>query len=297
MIREQPEDFLTILKSYVPDRKQPVPAIRRDFSEFYETFQSGDRPAVKVAEIHSGLTGYWCSVPESRPDYILLFFHGGNFMVGSTKDHLGFIAQLARATKTRVFSAEYRLFPEHPWPAAPQDALLAYQYLTHQGISSHRIIPVGISAGGTLVLNLLHALREQHLVMPAAAVSLSPFTDFRFPGKSVISNRDRDWLDEQTLKEIAARYVAGNNPADPALSPATAQLSGYPPLYLQAGTHEILFDDISAFVKKVKWAGGVVRYEVWEGMFHSWQVFDEQVPEAQAAVSRIGAFAQEMFSR
>jgi len=298
MIREQPEDFLTVIKqNYVPDPKKSIPAVRKDFSEFYEAFQSVDRPTVAPVEINGGLRGYVCSVPESLPDYYLLFFHGGGFQVGSTADHLGLITRMARACRARVLSVDYRLAPECVYPAAAEDALAGYQYLLSQGISPHRIIPVGISAGGTLVLNLLSAIRDHRMLPPAAAVCLSPVVDFTFGGESVISNRDLDWLTAERLAAIRTLYLAGQDPNNPAISPIHANMSGFPPLYIQAGSHEILFDDISAFVKKAKWAGLKVHYEVWDGMFHFWHIFGEQVPEAHEAINHIGAYVQEAFRR
>jgi len=297
MIRKQPEDFLTILRSYLPDPKKPIPVARREFSAFYLEFQTDKLPAVEPVEIGNGVQGFWCTVPEVQTDDTLLFFHSGGFSVGSTEDHLGLIARIARATNARVFSVDYRLAPEHPFPAASEDALMAYHYLVSHGTPPHRIIPVGISVGGTLVLELLLALRDQHQIMPPAAVCMSPAVDMQFSGASVVSHTDRDWFMNARLDSISTNYLSGQNLRDPSVSPLYASLSHFPPLYIQAASDELMFDDISAFVKKVKWAGVQARYEVWEGMFHCWQIFGEQIPEAKEAVDEIGAFVQEVFNR
>ena len=147
MIRETPQEFLDILKSYVPDPQRPVGTARQEFSEFFAEFQPDERPAVEQVAIRDDLRGVWCSVPESVQDRTLLFFHGGGFSVGSTADHLGFCAALARAAQSRVFSVDYRLAPEHTFPAQVDDAVAAYRYLASHGYPPHRIIPVGISAG------------------------------------------------------------------------------------------------------------------------------------------------------
>jgi acetyl esterase/lipase len=297
MIRNTPEDFLSILKSYSPDPNQPIAGLRKDFSAFYGTFQHGERPLVEAVEIEKDLKGYWCSVPESLADRTLLFFHSGAFTAGSTEDHLGFISRIATAARARVFSIDYRLAPEHVYPAAAEDALAAYRYLMLHDHPPHRIIPVGISAGGTLALGLLLALRDQKLPMPPATICLSPAVDMLFNGASMVTNRDKDWITPARLNVIRTMYIAGHDPDDPCVSPTHANLSRLSRLYIQAGSHELLFDDISAFVKKAKWAGVVVRFEIWEGMFHCWQVFGEQVPEGLEAVEHIGAFVNEVFTR
>jgi len=297
MIRETPEDFVAIIRAYSPDLKKPVAAVRKDFSTFYDNFHHGERPLVEPVDIREDLKGYWCSVPESLPDRNILFFHGGGFAVGSTEDYLGIIARIATAARARVFSVDYRLAPEHVYPAAAEDALAAYRYLVLHDHPPHQIIPVGISAGGTLVLGLLLSLREHKLLFPPAAVSMSPAVDMLFGGASVVANKDKDWITPARLDAIRIVYLAGHDPNDPTASPIHANLSHLPRLYIQAGTHELLFDDISAFVKKAKWAGVVVRFEIWEGMFHCWQMFGEQVSEGQEAVEHIGAYVQEVFTR
>ena len=127
MIRKQPEDFLTILRSYLPVPEKPIPVARREFSEFYLEFQTNKMPAVEPVEIGNGVQGFWY-VPEGQTDDVLLFFHGGGFTVGSTEDHLGLIARIAGAANARVFSVDYRLAPEYPFPTASADARMAYQY-------------------------------------------------------------------------------------------------------------------------------------------------------------------------
>lgn len=297
MIRETPLEFLDILKSYVPDQQKSVGVARQEFSEFFAEFQADEHPAVEPVAIRDDLRGVWCSVPESVLDRTLLFFHGGGFSVGSTADHLGFCAALARATQSRVFSVDYRLAPEHTFPAQVEDAVAAYRYLASHGFPPHRIIPVGISAGGTLVLDLLLSLRDQHLLMPPAAVCMSPIVDLAFGGESITTNQDSDWLTVARLAAIRTLYLGGREPGDPLASPVHANLSGLPRLYIQTGTGELLYDDISVFAKKAKWAGVQVRFEIWEGMFHFWQIFGKQVPEARAAVAHVGAFIQETFGR
>lgn len=295
MKRETSANFLDVLKTYSPDEKQPVAVIRKDLSSFYKEFIEGTLPAVHPVEIENGVTGYLCTTEMSDPSRTILFFHGGGFCAGSTDDHLGLIAGLSRAARAEVFSIDYRLAPEHVFPAAVGDAVAAYRFLQLHGVPSHQILPVGLSAGGNLVLEMLLSARSQGLLMPRAALCMSPMTDLTFGGDSVTRNRETDWIRPPRLDAIRTLYLAGHDPSDPEVSPLNANLSGLPRLVIQAGNNELLFDGIRAFVKKAKWAGVPVRFEVWEGMYHDWQLFGTQVPEAQQAIDRVGILANEVF--
>jgi monoterpene epsilon-lactone hydrolase len=299
MICDQPIDVLAILKSDAPDPKKSVSVVRQDFSAFYEEMQDevGEPAVMERVEITKGMQGYWITVPEAVTDRIILFFHGGGFTLGSTKDHLGLCARIGRAAHARVFSIDYRLAPEHIFPAPVEDVIAAYQFLLSSGHPSHRIVPVGISAGGTLVLDLLLSARDRGLPLPSAGVCMSPLVDMLFNGESVTKNLDNDWITPARLNAIRTVYLAGQDPKDPLASPVCARLYGLPRLYIQAGTHELLLSDIAAFVDKARWAGVPVQFELWEGMFHCWQVFARQVPEGQRAISHIGAYVQDMLIR
>jgi acetyl esterase/lipase len=292
--------FLEILKEHTPDPGGPLSTARQEFSAFYTEYQqgAGEPPFLEKVAIDNGnLYGYWISAPGSRPDRIVLFFHGGGFMEGSTADHTGLILRLAKAAEARVFSVDYRLAPEHPFPAAVHDAVSAYRWLLARGYPHHRIVPAGISAGGTLVLSLLVSLRDGRLPLPPAAVCMSPATDLSFPGKSVQQNRETDWITPERLASIRAAYLAGHDESDPLASPVHADLRGFPRLLVQAAMHELLFDDIIAFVDKARWAGVPTRFEVWQEMFHCWQVFADRIPEGQEAIDHAGAFIRDTLIR
>jgi acetyl esterase/lipase len=301
MIRESPEDFLATLKSHTPDPKQSLPALRQDLSAFYAAMQEetimGADHRIERAVIHEGLRGIWISLPDSPDGRVILFFHGGGFTTGSTDSYLGLCIRLARASRARIFSVEYRLAPEYPFPAAVEDAVAAYRFLIAKGYAPHHMIPAGISAGGTLVLALLLSARDQGLPLPPAGICMSPATDMLFTGESVIQNRDRDWISAERLHAIRTTYLAGHDPKDPLASPFHARLAGLPRLYVQAGTHELLISDIGTFVDKARWAGVPVQAEIWEGMFHCWQVFAEKVPEGEEAIEHAGAFVNNVLSR
>lgn len=250
------------------------------------------RPAVEPARVWEGVPSFLVTTPASRPDLTLLFFHGGGFTGGSTAGHLDLCARLADAAGAGVFSVDYRLAPGHPFPAAVEDCLAAYRYLLRRGHSPAGIVPVGISAGGTLVISMLLAARDAGLAMPAAAVSLSPAVDMLFLGESVLFNQETDWLTPKHLVGILEDYIAGRDPTDPLASPLYADLRGLPPMLVQAGGGEVLIDGIEAFVSTAELQGVSVTFDCAEGMFHCWQAFAGVLPEGAAAVERVGAFVR-----
>jgi epsilon-lactone hydrolase len=301
MIESSPHDVLALLKEQTPDAKNPSLTQRQNYSDFLKEMQvdtliPGDYLVERVA-LPDGVTGNWISLPEILADRVILFFHSGGFTLGSTEDHLGLCIRLARATRARVFSIDYRLSPEHPYPAPVEDAVNAFRYLNSKGIPPHRIMPVGISVGGNLVLSLLLSLRENQTPLPTAAVCMSPIVDFDFPGESVRKNEGLDWLSPARLQTLRTVYLTGRDPSDPLASPVHARLAGLPRLYIQMGTHELLLSDIGKFVDRARWAGVPVQADLWEGMFHCWQIFADDMPEAQEAIGHIGAFAQDMLAR
>lgn len=301
MIRESPDELLSIIRSHVPDLNRPLAAVRKDYSSFFsemqeEIVEEGTHSVEKVP-IRDDLTGYWISVPESDPGYVVLFFHGGEFTRGSTHDHLGLCIRLARAARALVFSVDYRLAPEHLFPAPVEDAIAAYWYLQKKGYLPHRIIPTGISAGGNLVLASLLSLYAQRHTLPPAAVCMSPVTDLQFPGESVTKNEHRDWLTPALLQSVRTTYLGSHKPSEPFASPVNGTLKYLPRLYIQVGTHELLLSDIGTFVEKARWTGVPVQVEIWEGMFHAWQVFAGQLPEGQEAIDHAGTFMRNVQGR
>jgi epsilon-lactone hydrolase len=294
MIRETPDELLSIIRLHAPDLKKPLAAVRQDYSSFLtemqeEIIEEGAHSVERVA-IRDDLAGTWVSVPESVQDYAVLFFHGGGFTRGSTNDHLGLCIRLARAARAQVFSVDYRLAPEHVFPVPVEDAIAAYRYLQSNGYLPHRILPVGISAGGNIVLSSLLSLQGQGYTLPPGAVCMSPVTDLQFAGESVTKNEHRDWLTPAHLQSIRTTYLAGHNPAEPLASPVHGVLKTLPRLYVQVGTHEVLLSDIGTFVEKARWAGVPVQVEIWDGMFHDWQMYAGQLPEGQEAIDHAGAF-------
>ena len=275
--------------------------MRQEYSAFYLEMQeeiiSGGGYQIERVTIAPGLSGTWVTLPGVSADRVILFFHGGGFTLGSTEDHLGMCIRLARAAKVRVFSVDYRLAPEHVFPAAVDDAVASYRYLIANGFHPHRILPAGISAGGTLVLSLLLSVRDQNLGLPLAGMCFSPMVSMLLEGESVKKNRERDSVTPERLVAVRTAWLAGHDPKDPLASPLFAVMNGLPRIYVQAGTHELLASDIAAFVEKARWAGVPVQADVWEGMFHTWQMYAGQIPEAEEAIERAGRFAGEILKR
>ncbi|MDV2480701.1 alpha/beta hydrolase [Methanoculleus sp. Wushi-C6] len=251
----------------------------------------GDRRRPEVEPV-AGLPAYRLTTAASRADRTVLFFHGGRFTSGSTAESLDICARIADAACAEVISVDYRLAPAHPFPAAVVDCLAAYRHLLMDGYAPERVVPVGLSAGGTLALSMLLSAGSQGLPMPAAGVLLSPPVEMLFLGDSVLLNRRTDWLAPQDLAEMREDYLLGADPADPLASPLYADLSGLPPLMVQAGGGEVLIDGICAFVSTARLQGVPVTFDVAEGMFHCWQAFAAVLPEGAAAIERVGAFVR-----
>jgi acetyl esterase/lipase len=301
MIHNAPDELLTLLKENAPDSSLPTPTLRQGFSDLYKEMQqesltTADYQIEKVP-LRDGAAGYWITLPGILTDRVILFFHGGGFTLGSTEDHMGLCVRLARASRARVFSVDYRLAPEHTFPAPVNDAVTAWRYLLSKGCQPFHILPVGISAGGNLVLGLLLTLRDERAFLPRAAVCMSPAVDLLFPGESVEKNAGRDWITVERLHAIRRVYLGSRDPNHPLASPTYARLAGLPRLYIQVGTHELLLSDIGKFVDKARWAGVPVQVELWEGMYHCWQIFADEVPEGQEAIEHVGAFAESVLSQ
>lgn len=276
------------LKAHIPVAGRPIEAVRADFSAFYLSFEPTLTAALQPVTAGAVPAAWIGTPPRSGP--VILFFHGGGFSVGSSHDHLGLCDRLSRAAGMPVLSVDYRLAPEHPFPAAIEDCVQTYGWLLSQGFVPSDIVPAGISAGGTLALSLLLALKKNGTPLPRAVCCMSPAVDLAFPGKSVKTNQEKDWITPARLDMIREQYLAGQDPADPLASPIHGNLSGLPPMLLQVGSHELLLDDVSRFAEKARQAGVQVTLEVWEEMIHTWQIFASAIPEGRQAIDLAGRF-------
>jgi acetyl esterase/lipase len=221
---------------------------------------------------------------------VVLYLHGGAYSLGSVVTHRELIARLARATRRRALAINYRLAPESPFPAALDDTVAAYRWLLAQGISPERIVIAGDSAGGGLAIAALVVLRDARTPLPAAAVCLSPWLDLTLSGASVRTQATADpILDAASLDRYARAYAAGQPLNHPLLSPLFADLRGLPPVLLQAGSAEILFDDATRLTAAARATGVAVTLQTWEGLFHVFQMFSF-LPETAKAVAQVTEF-------
>lgn len=224
---------------------------------------------------------------------VLVYLHGGAYEIGSPRVYRNLTSRLARALRGRVFAVEYRLAPEHPYPAAVEDAVAVYQALLESGIDAQQICLAGDSAGGGLALSAAIGIRELKLPRPAALVLLSGWLDLSLSGGSISERAERDRvLDAQTLRAAAERY-AGENLRQSMASPLFADLTQLPPMLLQVGTEEILYDDSLRLAEAAEDAGVEAELQIGEELWHSWQAFAGSVPEASQAVTRIAAFVSQ----
>jgi len=242
-----------------------------------------------------GLTaGEWLLPPRPAPAAALLYLHGGGYCMGTPATHRGLAATLTRGTGLPTYVLDYRLAPEHPFPAALDDTLAAYRALRVTWGQAARIGLVGDSAGGGLALAATLALHERGEQPPAAIVAMSPWTDLACSGRSFIEQQRRDLLLQPGyVRHVAGLYLNGQNPLLPKASPLYGRLQGMPPLLLQVGADEILLDDSLRFAERAQAAGVAVSMEVWQGMWHVWQIAGPLLPEARRALARVSAFLRQ----
>lgn len=294
MPKETAKRLLTIIKLKGSGRAQTVEETRKGVESFYLHFRSIKNIAVEEFFI-GPIPAFRISTPGALKDRTILFFHGGGFMVGSTKDHLDLCGKLSLSSGCPVLSIDYRLAPEHPFPAALDDCVDVYRWLIEEkGVKPSRVIPAGISAGGNLIVSMFFRLRAAGVDLPETAVLISPAVNLASSG-SRETNAQKDWLTKEGLDLLKKAYLQKHDPKDPLVSPTYGDLRGLPPLFVQVGAHEALLDDVSDFVRKAKEAGVDVTFDVWEDMFHCWQIFSSVLPEGQQAIDTIGAYIREKF--
>lgn len=248
------------------------------------------REHIPVALSH--VRGEWVGGAGSGAPRVILYLHGGGYVSGSPATHRPVTARLAREAEARVFALDYRLAPEHPFPAAVVDAWSAYWWLLGQGIAPEQIVVAGDSAGGGLSLALLLALRDAGLPMPAGAVGLSPWFDLALTATSLRTNNGLDFLNPAVLQASATMYLGNHDVHEPLASPLYADLHGLPPLLIQCGSAEMLLDDSRRLVERARAAGVDARLEIWDGMVHVWHFAWRIEPKARAALQGVGRFVR-----
>ena len=265
--------------------------------ELRASFTPGDRlhpvpDDVRVGEVTAGgVPAHWLTAPGTDPGRVLLFLHGGGYELGSVRSDGELAARLGRASGMRVLFPEYRLAPEHPFPAAIDDVLAAWRWLrTDQGLSATSLTVAGDSAGGGLAVALLVATRDAGEALPAAAVLMSPTVDLTSSGASMTERADQDPISTPAmLRQFAAGYLAGADPKTPLASPLFAALAGLPPLLIQVGTADLLLSDSERLAAAATQAGVDVTLQIGEGLPHVYQLL-LGTPEAAQATEQIGKF-------
>lgn len=252
----------------------------------------------ETIEIEAGRRAFHrVTTQASRPERNVLYLHGGAYVSGAPIYYRHFLWRIADALRARVWALEYRLAPEHTFPAALEDAVEGYHWLADSTPGIRQLFVAGDSAGGGLALCLLLRLRDDGRSLPAAAVALSPWTDLALTGPSLESNAAADpMLNADDLPELAKLYLAGTDPCTPYASPLYGDPAGLPPVLIQVGSDEILRDDAVRMAQKLRSHNARSKLEIWHRMPHAWQMFVPVLPEARQAIAQIGEFISDVQS-
>jgi epsilon-lactone hydrolase len=266
--------------------RPPIAQLREHFAPGGVAYPIPRDVAIEPVDA-AGVSAHWVTTPAIAAPRVVLFLHGGGYHLGSMTSHGELVARIGRAAQARVLFLDYRLAPEHPFPAAVDDALAAYRWLRR---STSDIVLAGDSAGGGLAMALMVALRDAGDPLPGAAAVMSPWVDLALSGSSFLERAaDDPVLTPELLRGLAAGYLHTASPRDPLVSPLHAELSRLPPLLIQVGSREILFSDADRLATAMRAAGGDVTLEVGDGLTHVYQTIGD-APEAIAATDRIGTF-------
>jgi monoterpene epsilon-lactone hydrolase len=246
---------------------------------------------VRISQARVGCLGEWVEVPGVAADApVMLYLHGGGYVVCSPRTHRPITAFFATAG-FRVFCPDYRMAPEHPFPAALDDALASYEGLLSREVRPGMIVVAGDSAGGGLTLALLVALRDRKRPLPAAAALLSPWTDLAITGETSRTNAKRDaYITGPAAARTAALYFGNADPRDPFVSPLYADLHGLPPIIIHVGEREVLRDDSTRLAERLRATGSEVVLSVWPVLPHVWQIFHRMVPEGRESLAQMADF-------
>lgn len=290
MASEELAKVIAMIKS-VP--RDPTASVERMRGAMEKVSEHVARDVKCEAISAGGVPAEWIVPPNAANDRVILYLHGGGYVMGSINTHRAMIARIARASEAKALALNYRMAPEDPFPTAVDDATAAYRWLLAQGYKPGKIVISGDSAGGGLTLATLLALRDAGTPLPAAAVPISPWADLEGTGASVETRAAADpMVDKAGLLRMAQMYAGDSDPKNPLISPIYADYKGLPPMLIQVGDAEILLDDSTRVAERARAAGIKVELEAWPEMFHVWHVFAKILPEGQQAIDRIGEYVR-----
>ena len=266
---------------------------RQRIDEIGSTWPVADDVHLEPVDL-GGLPGEWSIVPGSDVSRVLMFFHGGGYCSGSIVSHRRMVTEAGRAARMRTLAVDYRLAPEHPYPAAHEDAMTAWRFLRKQGIPARNIVVGGDSAGGNLTITLINRLRAAGEEQPACAWLASPWTDLTMSGASLEAKDHTDPLIHKAyLDELANAYAPTPiDRRDPLISPLFSDLHGFPPTLIQVGSSETLLDDAMRFARAAGLADVNVTLQVWPHMIHAWAMWNAKLAAGRAALEQAGEFVR-----
>jgi len=277
-----------------PDVEPPLVAMRKSMEKM--AFKAADDIETETVTV-AGRDGEWVRAPGSQTERAILYLHGGGYVMGSINTHRSLAGEISRAAQAAVLLVDYRMAPEDPCPAAVDDGVASLQWLIDQGYAAKNVAIGGDSAGGGLTLATLVAARDKGVLMPAAAVVISPWSDMTCSNESYQTRAEADpMVTGHGLKRMAGLYVNDGDPKHPYASPNFADLNGLPPLLIHVGRDEVLLDDSIKFGVKAKAAGVDCTLEIWDGMIHVWHAFHPMLDEGKKGIERVGEFLREKWT-
>lgn len=292
------EDAQRLRAELVAEQDKPDLGLEARRKEWLESAEGDPVPeGTKIEAVEmAGVPAEWVQHPESPGEGVFLLLHGGAYIAGGCVTHRNLASRFSKASGARVLVPDYRLAPEYPFPAALEDVSAVYGALLRNSGSPGRISIGGDSAGGGLTATLLLALRDAKGPLPSSAVFLSPWVDLTVSGESYEARRELDpSMTKEGLLEAAECYAGDADPAHPLLSPVKADLAGLPPLLVQVGDHEVMLDDSVVFAARAQEAGVEAEIEIWPEMWHVWHQWAPDLPEAEDAIAKAGAFVKARF--
>ena len=269
-------------------------ATRAGFEQGYSSMPVPDGVSFEPVDA-GGVPAEWATPPEVEGSRTIVYLHGGGYVVGSLNTHRHVVSRLALGAKARVLNVDYRLAPENPYPAALDDAMAAWQWHLANGGDAARTAISGDSAGGGLAIALCMKLRDGGMALPACAAPISPWTDLTFSGDSMTERADRDPMlaGADALSGMVMAYAAGEDAANPYISPVFGAFENLPPMMIQVGTEEVLYDDSTRVAKAIENANGAVEFRPWPDMMHVWHLLAGVAPEAEEGIAELAAYIAE----